>query len=89
MGKIRSAKIERSKRLQRAFMFLVDGRWHTTREFQRGAGVCNPNTCKAELLDNGLKVECKREGDRWYYRMDMDRNARIRLAGFQQQRVAA
>ena len=69
IGKIHAADLRTSKRLQRAYFFLFDGQWHTTREIQNGADICNPNTAKAELIDNGCEVECAQNGRYFYYRM--------------------
>lgn len=69
IGKIHAADLRTSPRLQRAYRFLADGRWHTTRSIQNGASICNPNTAKAELIANGCQVECEQRGRYFYYRM--------------------
>lgn len=68
-GRIHAADIRNSKRLQRVYRLLEDGRWYSTRAIQRLANVCNPNTAKAELIANGCKVECEQRGKRFFYRM--------------------
>lgn len=68
-GKIHAADIHKSARLQRVYRLLSDGKWYSTREIQVFADVCNPNTCKAELIDNGCTVECEQRGRYFYYRM--------------------
>jgi hypothetical protein len=69
IGRIHAADLRKSQRLQRAYHFLADGQWHSTREIQRGAEVCNPNTAKAELIANGCVVECEQRGKYFFYRM--------------------
>lgn len=69
LGRIHAADLRKSERLQRAYRFLADGKWHTTRAIQRGANICNPNTAKAELIANGCVVECEQRGKLFYYRM--------------------
>lgn len=63
-----AARIESSARLRRTMAVLEDGRWHTTREIMREADVCAVNSCIAELRENGLDVECRREGRVFSYR---------------------
>ena len=58
-GKIHFARLSNSPRLQRFLKILSDGKKHTTREIQVKAKVCNPNTAKAELKENGFNVDCK------------------------------
>lgn len=69
IGRIHAADIHKSARLQRVYSMLSDGQWHSTREIQNMADICNPNTAKAELLENGCKVECEQRGKYFYYRM--------------------
>ena len=62
-----SAKIENSVRLQRVLKVLKDKARHTTRDIIRKAKVCAVNSIISELRDNGLKIECERVANRWYY----------------------
>lgn len=68
-GRIHYADIRRSPRLQRVYWLLADGRWYSTRQIQRRAYCCNPNTAKAELVANGCRVECEQRGKLFFYRM--------------------
>ncbi len=70
-GKIKFAKIENSPRLGRVFDYLGDQAWHSTRDIIEGAHVCAVNSCIAELRMNNFPVDCKRQGDIWYYRMGL------------------
>lgn len=69
LGRIHAADLRKSKRLQRVYRFLEGGQWRSTREIQREAEVCNPNTAKAELIANGCNVVCEQRGKYFYYRM--------------------
>lgn len=62
-----SAMLENSQRLLRVLDVLSDGKRYTTRQIMRLAHVCAVNSCVAELRDNGIAVDCKREGGRWRY----------------------
>lgn len=74
MGRIKAAKLE-SDRLQRVLRLLSDGKWRTTRQILRDAGVCAVNTVVAELRHHGAEIECEQRrrpigrGRLWYYRM--------------------
>jgi hypothetical protein len=68
-GKMHSARLSNSARLQRVYEFLKDGNWHSTLEIVTGARVCAVNSAIAEIRDNGHGVECQRTGDIWRYRM--------------------
>jgi len=45
----------------------MDGNRHTTRDIIRKARVCAVNSIISEIRDNGFKVECVRQGDKWFY----------------------
>lgn len=62
-----SASIENSSRLQRVASVLSDRKKHTTRDIIRKASVCAVNSCIAELRDNGMQIECERNGGIWRY----------------------
>lgn len=64
-----AASLAKSKRLQRVFKQLQDGKSHTTRDIIIGADVCAVNAIISELRENGHAIECKRTGDVWNYRM--------------------
>lgn len=59
----------KSKRLQRVKKFLSDGNEHTTLEIMNGAQVCALSAIVSELRTHGHTIDCKRRGDRWFYRM--------------------
>ena len=61
-----SASIE-SPRLQRVLKVLKDKKRHTTRDIIRKANVCAVSAIISELRDNGLRIECERFANRWYY----------------------
>lgn len=61
------AKLARSPRLQRVRDFLLDGREHSTMDIISGARVANVSAAISELRFNGIKVDCERRGDVWWY----------------------
>lgn len=67
-GRMKSARLSSSERLQRVDKFLSDRRPHTTREIAQAAQVCAVNSIISELRDNGRTINCHRHKDRWYYR---------------------
>jgi hypothetical protein len=62
-----AAKLDRSDRLQRVKKVLSDGKPHSTLEITNRAHTVAVGSCVAELRQNGLKVDCKRVGNVWYY----------------------
>ena len=62
MGSIHSASLETSKRLQRVFAVLSDGRPHTTLDIISAARVCAVNSCVSEIRTNGYNVRCEHKG---------------------------
>ena len=62
-----SAILAKSARLQRVYKLLQDGKRHTTRDIISKASVCAVNSICAELRQNGIQIECQREGDVWHY----------------------
>jgi hypothetical protein len=69
-GKMHSAKLENSDRLQRVHRCLMSGP-KTTLELVQQAGVCAVNSIVDELRDNGIAIECKRTGKNiWQYRLE-------------------
>ena len=59
---IHFAQLKNSPRLQRFLKVLSDGRPHTTMEIIQRAEVCNPHTCKAELVAQGYPIRCRPAG---------------------------
>lgn len=64
-----SARLAHSKRLQDVFSFWADGAWHSTMETIKACNRTAINSIASELRANGVKVECKKEGTGWYYRI--------------------
>ena len=50
---------------------LDDGRWHSTRELILAADVCAVNSIVHELRQNGYEIDCVRDGDAWWYRLEV------------------
>ncbi len=65
---MKAARMENSARLRRVADLLANGREYSTLDIIMGAGVCAVNSCIAELRDNGIPVDCRREGRLWFYR---------------------
>jgi hypothetical protein len=63
-----SAKIDRSKRLQRVDALLADGKEYSTMDIVHTAQVCAVNSIIAELRANGRAIACRRDKHIWYYR---------------------
>jgi len=68
------ARIEASPRLQRVAALLADGKERSTLDIAIGAKVCAVNSTIAELRANGLDIACRRQGDRWLYRLNQPIN---------------
>ena len=68
---MRAAKLDRSARLQRTHEFLqgVYPEWVSTLRIIEGAHVCAVSAVVSELRANNVPVECRREGDVWWYRL--------------------
>jgi len=64
VGKIHTARLQNSPRLQRVLRVLSDGQEHTTWEIVMTARVCAVNSAVAELRANGIPVTCRQVGDR-------------------------
>jgi hypothetical protein len=62
-----AAKLTKSQRLQRVRNVLQDGLKHTTRDLIRRAHCCAVNSIISELRQNGMVIDCRRVGDRWFY----------------------
>jgi hypothetical protein len=62
-----SAAMDKSERLIRVMGVLRDLKRHTTRDIIRKARVCAVNSCISELRDNGIAIECERQGKVWRY----------------------
>lgn len=63
-----AAKLDKSARLQRVADLLKTGGIYSTMEIIEKAQVCAVNSICAELRENGMTIDCWREGDKWYYR---------------------
>jgi len=64
-----AATLKNSDRLQRVLHLLEDGDEHSTLNIVTCAQVCAVSSIIAELRANGRQIHCRRDGDRWYYRM--------------------
>jgi len=65
-----AATIENSDRLRRVLAVLSDGREYTTLDIIAYARVCAVNSCIAELRHGGFDIRCRRQGDKWFYRLE-------------------
>ncbi len=65
-----AANLAKSKRLQRVLGVLSDHRRHTTMNLIRQARACAINSIVAELRTHGIRISCKREGDKWFYQLE-------------------
>jgi hypothetical protein len=65
-----AANLSKSKRLQRVLGVLSDYRRHSTMDIIRKAKVCAVNSIVAELRMNRMAIDCKREGDKWFYQLE-------------------
>ncbi len=64
---MRAARLARSARLRRVHALLLDWQPHSTLEIINQAQVCAVNSVIAELRQNGMQINCNRQGDVWYY----------------------
>jgi hypothetical protein len=64
-----AAHLSTSDRLKRVRDFLKDGRAHSTLEIVKKAKVCAVSAIISELRANGMRIECRRKADRWYYQL--------------------
>jgi biotin operon repressor len=62
-----SALLSKSDRLKRVFNLLLDGQKHSTRDIVMGASVMAVSAVVSELRENGIDIECQREGAIWRY----------------------
>ena len=70
MGKLHAAKLEKSDRLQRVHKYLkdcVDEK--STMDIIKAVNVCAVNSIISELRDNGIAIDCRRNGSRWLYKL--------------------
>jgi hypothetical protein len=66
------ARIEHSPRLKRLAEVLADGREHSTLDLAMRASICAVNSAVAELRANGHDITCRRQGDTWFYRLNIN-----------------
>jgi hypothetical protein len=69
---MKAANLMHSDRLQRVLAVLMDKKRHTTRDFIQKANVCAVNSIISELRANGVKIECEREKNKWFYALALD-----------------
>ena len=65
---MKAARLTSSDRLQRVDALLASGQEYSTFEIIQSCDVCAVNSIIAELRANGRRIDCRREGDVWYYR---------------------
>jgi len=68
---MKHARLENSPRLQRVAWLLAAGHEYSTAEIVAYAKVCAVNSAVAELRANGLPIACRRQGDLWFYRLNL------------------
>jgi hypothetical protein len=67
-GKIHAAKVKTSKRLQRFLSVLQSAKVPlSTRTLQISANVVNPNSCAAELREQGFLINVEQKGKHFFY----------------------
>jgi hypothetical protein len=66
---IHAANPDKSRRLLRVLGVLSDRQEHSTLDLITQAQVCAVSACVSELRSAGHKIECKRRGDVWHYRL--------------------
>lgn len=76
-----AAALSRSERLQRVVKFMSDGREHSTLDVVSGAKVVAVNSAMAELRQQGFVIDCDRRGDKWFYRMRIDKASLAQSVG--------
>jgi hypothetical protein len=64
-----AASIDKSDRLARVYKLLSQGGEFSTLDIVTGAQVCAVNSIVSELRQNGFDIDCKRRGDKWFYRL--------------------
>jgi len=64
-----AANLSKSERLKRVAQLLKSGKAYSTLQIIRKAQVCAVNSIISELRANGMDINCRRAGDRWFYRM--------------------
>ena len=70
MGKLHAAKLEKSDRLQRVHKYLkgCDGE-KSTMDIIKATNTCAVNSVISELRDNGIAIDCRRDGSKWLYKL--------------------
>lgn len=58
-----------SDRLRNTLAALADGAEHSTLDLMRQAGICAVSAVVSELRANGCRIDCRREGRIYYYRL--------------------
>jgi hypothetical protein len=65
-----AASIEKSERLGRVLDLLSQGGDFSTLDIIKQVNVCAVNSIVAELRQNGFDINCQRQGDKWFYRLE-------------------
>ena len=65
-----SAQLSKSDRLQRVLKYLKDSRQErSTMDIIKAVNVCAVNSIISELRDNGIAIDCRRDGNIWLYKL--------------------
>jgi hypothetical protein len=65
------AKLETSHRLRNVFKVLNrNSKPQSTMDLIKKSGHCAINSIISELRENGVKINCTRSGNAWYYKLN-------------------
>lgn len=64
-----AGNLSTSKRLQDTMAVLRDGNWHSSLEIAMTTCSVAPHSDLAGLRSNGIDIETRRDGKRYYYRV--------------------
>jgi len=78
---MRAASVDRSERLQRVVKFISDGKEHTTLDIANGAKIMAVSAAISELRQQNFVIDCERRGNKWFYRMRIDKASLSQAVG--------
>ena len=65
-----SAQLSKSDRLQKVLKYLKDSNQErSTMDIIKATNTCAVNSVISELRDNGIAIDCRRDGDKWLYKI--------------------
>ena len=65
-----SAQLSKSDRLQKVLKYLKDSsKERSTMDIIKAVNVCAVNSIISELRDNGIAIDCRRDGRKWLYKL--------------------